>query len=214
MKKIPSLFQKNYETDALARNEVTPGCEWVLAGEGVATRKFDGTACMIQDEKLYKRYDRIAWEKGKSPRLQATAQFKKITSDDPNFIWDKKFFKDAPEGWIACEPEPDVRTGHWPGWIPVGNGPEDKYHREAFAGEGLSWTNGTYELIGPKIQGNPERVDKHMLVCHGVEVLKNCPRDFESLKSYLALQDIEGIVWRHPDGRMAKLKKRDFGFKR
>ena len=23
--------------------------------------------------------------------------------------------------------------------------------------------------------------------------------------------DIEGIVWHHPDGRMAKIKRRDFG---
>jgi len=43
MKKIITLFQRNYKTDRLVRNEVTPGAEWVINGEGVATRKYDGT---------------------------------------------------------------------------------------------------------------------------------------------------------------------------
>jgi hypothetical protein len=30
----------------------------------------------------------------------------------------------------------------------------------------------------------------------------------------LAGKDIEGIVWHHSDGRMAKIKLRDFGHKR
>jgi hypothetical protein len=44
MKKIISLFQRNYDTDHLVRNEVVPGAEWVLTGEGIGTRKWDG-AC-------------------------------------------------------------------------------------------------------------------------------------------------------------------------
>jgi len=31
--------------------------EWVLIGEGIATVKFDGSCCMIQDGELYKRHD-------------------------------------------------------------------------------------------------------------------------------------------------------------
>lgn len=38
MKKIISLFQRNYDGDRLVRNEVTPGAEWVINGEGTATR--------------------------------------------------------------------------------------------------------------------------------------------------------------------------------
>ena len=44
MKKIISLFQRNYEGDRLVRDELVPGAEWVAAGEGVATRKWDGTS--------------------------------------------------------------------------------------------------------------------------------------------------------------------------
>jgi len=39
MKKIPSLFQRNYDGDRLVRDEVVPGAEWVMAGEGTATRQ-------------------------------------------------------------------------------------------------------------------------------------------------------------------------------
>jgi hypothetical protein len=36
MKKIPTLFQRD-ETRRYVTDVVTPGCEWVLAGEGRAT---------------------------------------------------------------------------------------------------------------------------------------------------------------------------------
>jgi hypothetical protein len=181
MKKIISLFQRNYEGDRLVRNEVVPGAEWVLAGEGTATRKFDGTCCMVRDGKLYKRYDA---KEGRTP----------------------------PPGWEAAQ-EPDPKTGHWPGWLPVGDGPDDKYFREAFTGV-PRWPDGTYELVGPRIQGNPEKQPYHVLVRHGDEGLSDAPRDFDGIKAYLAAHDIEGIVWHHPDGRMVKIKAKDFGLKR
>jgi hypothetical protein len=110
----------------------------------------------------------------------------------------------------------DEETGKCIGWRPVGDGPEDKWHREAFA-KLENTANGTYELVGPKTQGNPERFEAQTLVPHTVERLAiegDVPRDFEGLKAYLADKDIEGIVFHHPDGRMAKIKKRDFGMKR
>lgn len=35
MKKIISLFKRNYETDHKVRNEVVEGAEWVINGEGL-----------------------------------------------------------------------------------------------------------------------------------------------------------------------------------
>ena len=32
MKKIPSLFCRNYDGDRLVRDEIVPGSEWVAAG--------------------------------------------------------------------------------------------------------------------------------------------------------------------------------------
>jgi len=57
MKKIKSLFERNYDGDGLVRNEVVAGSEWVINGEGVPTRKFDGTCCKVESGILYKRYD-------------------------------------------------------------------------------------------------------------------------------------------------------------
>ena len=38
MEKIISLFARNYDGDRLVRDEIVPGAEWVVAGEGRATR--------------------------------------------------------------------------------------------------------------------------------------------------------------------------------
>jgi hypothetical protein len=181
MKKIISLFQRNYDGDRLVRDEVVPGAEWVVAGEGVPTRKMDGTCCMVRDGQLFKRYDA---KKGKTPPAN---------------------FEPAQDY--------DETTGHMPGWVPVGNGPEDRWHREAFAREHFS--NGTYELLGPKIQGNPEGYTMHILWPHGSDRLADdAPRTFDGLRKFFEVADIEGIVWHHSDGRMVKIKKKDFGFRR
>lgn len=182
MKKIISLFARNYDGDHLVRNEVVPGAEWVLAGEGIPTPKFDGTCCRWHDDTLWKRHE-------------------------------LKAGKPAPEGFVAAQ-DADPVTGDIPGWVPVGDSPADRWHREALENTIGQMSPGTYELIGPKVQGNPERTDKHMLVPHGKRELDSVPRDFNGIREYLRGRDIEGIVWHHPDGRMVKIKGRDFGFKR
>lgn len=178
MQKIISVWQRNYETDRLIRDEVVSGAEWVLAGEGKATRKFDGTCCMVRDLTLFKRYE---VKKGKTP----PANFEPASEVDPT-------------------------TGKQQGWVPVGDGPEDRWHREAFTDE----PDGTYELCGPKVQGNPEGFGSHVLIPHGREVLEGVPRTFEGMKKYLEDHAIEGIVFWHDDGRMAKVKAKDYGLKR
>jgi hypothetical protein len=176
MKKIISLFQRDYEGSHKVFNSIVPGAEWVINGEGMATRKFDGTASMVKDGVLYKRYD---CKNGKNP----------------------------PYGFIPAQ-DPDPITGHWPGWVKVENAPDDRWFKEAE----LPKEDATYELCGPRVNKNPEGYDKHILVRHGSEVLPNCPRTFEEIKEYLGVRTIEGIVWHHPDGRMVKIKKRDFQY--
>lgn len=178
MKKIPTLFVRDVDLPRRVVTEITPGCEWVINGEGVATRKYDGTCCLVRDGKLFRRYE---VKKGKQP----PPNFEPATEVDPN-------------------------TGKQQGWLPVGSGPEDKYHREAFA---HPFEDGTYELVGPKIQGNPEHLAWHALIPHGRDRL-DAPRDYSGLQQWLQTQDIEGVVWHHPDGRMAKIKAKDFGIKR
>lgn len=193
MQKIPTLFQRNMETDRLVRPEVTPGCEWVLQGEGIATRKLDGTCCLIKDGKLYRRHE-LRYKRG------------------PDNCW---HIINMPSEFIAATERVDEMTGKQQGWMPVGNGPEDRWHREAWD-RLLNRVEGeTLELIGPKVQGNPEKEDKHILLYHYLtDPFHDCPRDFVLLKEWLKDKDVEGIVWWHPDGRKAKIKKRDFGLKR
>lgn len=184
MKKIPSLFVRDFEGDPkYVLNQVTPGCEWVLNGEGRPTIKLDGTCCLISNGVLYKRYDA---KKGKTP----------------------------PENFWPAQPEADPMTGHWPGWLPLSE--HDYWHHEGFENLPVERrVNHTYELIGPKIGGNPEKSESHMLIPHGmIDILPDNPRTFEEIRDYLKDKDIEGIVWHHSDGRMVKIKKSDFWGKR
>jgi len=174
MKKIPTLFQRGDDRRSVI-DAVTTGCEWVLTGEGRATRKWDGTCCKVESGRLYARREVKA---GGAIPADFTLE------------------------------ELDANTGKAFGWVPVGNGPEWAIHREAFTGNEL---DGTYELIGPKINRNPDHWDHHALIPHGVAgPAIDPPRTYDGLRRFLADLDWEGLVFWHPDGRKAKIKRRDF----
>jgi hypothetical protein len=185
MKKIPTLFKRDFTNNGMIIPEYSDGTEWVVNGEGIATRKYDGTSVLIRNQKMYKRYE---YKDGKTPPTD---------------------FEEA--GY-------DATTGKHVGWVQVGNGSEDKWFREAIVGgnpDKVDLRDGTYELLGPKVQGNPEKYAGHVLLRHDTaDVHTNVPVEFEALKNWLADKDIEGIVWHHPDGRMVKIKKKDYRLKR
>lgn len=198
MQKIISLFQRNYEGDRQVRDEVTPGAEWVINGEGQGTRKWDGLAVMHRDGQWFKRYDAKAF----------------TMDGDIKRNYNRK----PPEGFEPLQ-DPDPVTGHWPGWVPCS--PDNSADKLLYLTLSIYnceiWKNGSYELVGPKIGtrggANPEKLRDHILKFHGDDYLY-APRTFTELKEWFKDQDIEGIVWHHPDGRMAKIKKKDFGYKR
>lgn len=183
MRKIPTLFQRDPADRAHVLDAVTPGCEWVLAGEGVATRKYDGTCVMLDDDGEW--WARREVKPGKKP--------------PPDF---------QPE-------EHDETTGKTVGWEPIEQSPFAKFHTEALGNPYERRHVGTYELLGPKINGNPERVEGHVLWWHndaetaGPTGTPRAAADVKALVDRLGRQGWEGIVWHHPDGRMAKLKARD-----
>lgn len=191
MKKIPTIFERDWDGSRVLP-KINSACQWVFDGEGKATVKWDGTSVMIRDGKMYKR--REIRDSDLANLSPAAFSFEIVDHDEVS----KKAI----------------------GWVPVGDGPEDRWHREAWDYE-LSCQpdlpDGTYELIGPKIQGNPEHARRHELWRHGSAVLEVPPElTYDGIKWYFAMRgcDIEGIVWHHPDGRMAKIKLRDFGLKR
>ena len=57
MKKISTLFKKDPNDLGRVIKQINPENEWVFNGEGVPTRKFDGTACAVINGEIYKRYD-------------------------------------------------------------------------------------------------------------------------------------------------------------
>jgi hypothetical protein len=110
--------------------------------------------------------------------------------------------------------ETDEITGKTVGWEPIEQSAFAKFHAEAVENPVASGTGAgradTYELVGPKVNGNPEQVTGTTSGRTPPPCLDEAPRDFDGLAKYLADFDGEGIVWHHPDGRMAKLKRRDF----
>ena len=118
--------------------------------------------------------------------------------------------KKVPYGFIAVDF--DENTGKHFGWVPV-DFKEDKFHKEAYQKIGY-FANGTYELVGPKIQGNVERFDFHRLLKHDLcEIYGDIPTTYDEMKLWFANKDIEGVVFHHPDGRKAKIRKTDFGLR-
>ena len=86
----------------------------------------------------------------------------------------------------------DEVTGKTTGWEPMAQSPFAKFHEGAVAYGHLGEV-GTYELIGPKINGNPEGVDRHELVRHGKDGL---PLDHPMVLVDICRQNgWEGVVW-------------------
>lgn len=130
MKKIPTLFIRTFEGHSVKNttDQVTPGFEWVLQGEGVATVKIDGSCCAVIDGARYKRFDA---KNGKKPPKGA------IPCCDPDPVtghWPH---------WMLCDAQnPSDR------WF-------FEAYKDATSGGFLILEDATYEAICPHFQGNP-----------------------------------------------------------
>lgn len=183
MQKIPTLYVRNPDNRQYVTDQITAGCEWALTDpSAVATRKWDGTCTLLDDHGTW-------WARR-----------------------EVKPGKDIPLGYKTVEH--DETTGKLFGWERMTQSPFVKFHTEA-----LAYSNplipGTYELVGPKINGNPDGYSRHTLINHGWAPFSErpdiaaAPRDYEGLRAWLLARPYEGLVWHHPDGRRAKLKKKD-----
>ncbi len=103
-------------------------------------------------------------------------------------------------------------------------GPEDKYIREAVSGreyEGIHDGEWSGECYGLNIQGNPLGMGKNHIMlfsCGEAPIHENVPTEYNALKTWLETAKskvghncgIEGIVWHLSDGKMFKIKRKDF----
>jgi hypothetical protein len=193
MEKILTIFDRDWEGNRGVIDEPVKSIMdeggLICLMEGIASEKFDGTNVRI----TIRNHTCVRLEKRRNPTK--VQKHKKII--DPWYI-------DADE-----------------------YGPDDKYLFEAVEGTDLEYIpDGEWsaEAIGPKIQGNPLDRQAHMLIVFSLKLhrklikIDNVPVTFNELREWLPRQrscmnpdrPIEGIVWHMPDGRMFKIKTKDF----
>lgn len=185
MKKIPTLFLRDTVNPLMVTRKISPVCEWVARDEGLAYRKWDGQPILLQDGLMYKRY-----------------------------TGDLKEYSGNPLAAISCGEDGDG-TPIW--WVLVTYCNGDRHILAAMETQRL-WgkdNNGTYEIVGPNFCHNRESRDKDVLMKHvSHDIFPRAPANFLELVEWIRKLDIEGLVWHHPDGRMAKIKKCDLGLSR
>lgn len=187
MKKIPTLFEREFHEDRTftLTDKVREGMEWVLAGEGDATIKMDGSCCAIINGLFYKRFDAKPGRKipvGAIPCCEpdpATGHHPHWVKVDPDKPEDKWFWK-AAENYIATHIEELI-------------------------------DDGTYEAIGKHFQGNPYGLEYDMLYKHG-SVIVSVDRSFDGIRDYLQKNYIEGLVFWKDGEPQCKIKRTDYGF--
>jgi hypothetical protein len=182
MPKIESPFiRKIIDGFYVITPEINPDYKWVFEDESVmAIEKLDGTnvSIVVQDGDIKQIYNR--------------------TQRIPFFNKGKKFITEA-----------------------VLNSFDRGY---------CNFTDGQYfgEVIGQKLQGNPYKLDEHLWIPFSTYCQEHLrykswgkyPKDFETISNwfkddifslFLAKRGIkekpEGVVFTHPDGRMAKLRR-------
>ncbi|MGW2824800.1 hypothetical protein ACWC24_27930 [Streptomyces sp. NPDC001443] len=183
MEKIPTLFERDDRFRVIDRPRAE--CAWVFEGEGTPTEKLDGT-----NVRLTVRSGRLVRvEKRRNP---SKAQ-KQQGIVDGWYVDTDEYAAD--DKWILAA----ARNTDVSGW------PDDEHPCEA---------------LGPRIQGNPLALDDHLCVPFNLEVpiYQDVPRSYTGLRDFLDKLEsryapghvAEGIVFHHPDGRRAKIKRKDF----
>lgn len=187
MNKIPTIFKRNWEGDRKVINEYTDGVTADLLNQCVATEKVDGTNVRITVRngmvvRLEKRRNPTKLEKAKG-------------IEDPWYVDADQY--DPEDKWIYDS----VKN------TDISNVPDGEFSAEAY---------------GKNVQGNPLGMPGNQLMIFSLQdhvvIFGDVPTKYEELKKFLQQRrtvigesgTIEGIVWHHPDGRMYKIKAKDF----
>ena len=183
MEKIPTLFERDDHFRVIDRPR--PECAWVFDGEGTPTEKLDGTNV------------RLTVRSGQLVRAEKRRNPSKVQKQ-----------QGIVDGWYVDIDDYSA---------------EDKWILAAARNTDVAaWPDGEHpcEALGPRIQGNPLGLTEHRCVPFNLHVpeFPDPPRSYTGLQEYLASLDsrfapghlAEGIVFHHPDGRRAKIKRKDF----
>lgn len=186
MNKIPTIFVRDDDNRKII-DAPNPDCLWVFAGQGIATEKIDGTNVRL----TIRSGTCVRLEKRRNPSKEQ----KKADIIDPWYVDASP--EDPADKWIYGAVDGSVALPGWP----------DGEH--------------SCEAVGPKIQGNPLGLRYH--TCYPFTLYpsvyaQDVARGFNRIRSFLEGADSvfspgnrpEGLVFHHPDGRMAKIKWKDF----
>lgn len=212
MKKIPTLFLRDFKTGYVIP-ELNPACEWVMQDAWPAHRKYDGT-CVG----LFPTIDgevKISGGIGGSDLTSKTSLGEQWMARR-----EVKQGYEFPDDFEIEQFDPTTKKTF--GWEPIEQSPFYKHFLEALNDLDIKYF-GTYELCGPKINGNNEGYKRHTLVRHyDTELIANVhvldihemsvEDAYEALKHTLGYMPIEGVVWRSLEHGMAKLKRKDFNY--
>ncbi|HET9143782.1 hypothetical protein [Actinophytocola sp.] len=182
MEKIPTLFERDERFRVVDRPRAE--CRWVFEGDGVGTEKLDGTNV------------RLTVRSGQLVRVEKRRNPSKAQKESGII-----------DGW----------------YVDTTDSADDKWILAAARNTDVSdWPDGEHscEALGPRVQGNPLGLDEHRCVPFNrmAPVYVQVPRSYEGLQTFLATLEskfapghlAEGIVFHHPDGRRAKIKRKDF----
>jgi len=185
MQKMKTLFQRDWSNRKVVNiaTTPTPGTEWVLDGEGIATRKIDGTCVLIRDNQIYARYDYKPGRKLPDNAIPCQDAADPVTGHFPH--------------WVLVTDQPDYKY-----YVKA-------FDKQKPLPEGTYELVGRH--FAKNIDGFVSD-DTDILIKHGSIILDNVPCDFEGIREYLKNNHIEGIVFHRENGEMCKIKRSDFGF--
>jgi hypothetical protein len=183
MEKIPTLFERDEHFHVVDKPRAE--CGWVFSGEGTPTEKLDGSNV------------RLTVRSGQLVRVEKRRNPSKLHKQQGII-----------DGWYADADEAAA---------------EDKWLVAAARKTDVSgWPDGEHpcEALGPRLQGNPLGLPDQLCVPFNFEApaYDAVPRGYDGLRDFLAGLEskfapghlAEGIVFHHPDGRRAKIKRKDF----
>ena len=185
MNKIKTIFDRDWEGNRACINKYIEDFSPNLLVDSKATEKLDGMNVRI----TVRNHTVVRVEKRRNPdKIQKHKGIEDPWYVDASESAEDKWIMDAVRNTSFLE----VPDGEWSG-----------------------------ECLGKNIQGNPLNLDKNLVVFFSLgqaPVFENVPTDFEGLKTWLPIQKskfgndcgIEGIVWHCSDGKMFKIKVKDF----
>lgn len=183
MHKIPTIFERNWEGDKTVADKLAVDFDF---SQAVATEKLDGmnVRATIRSGSVVRLEKRRNPDKAQKAKGIVDPWYVDADEQDPG---DKHLFNALRN--TALDGLPD---GEWSG-----------------------------EAIGRNIQGNPLNLENDRIVFFSLKqapIFEDVPTSYAELKEWLPKQrskygnecGIEGIVWHGKDGKMCKIKVRDF----